>query len=84
MSKTTNAERQRLYRQRHLKDVEGNKARLNTLISASAKLSLARLAKHYAVRQTALLEQLIADAEKEALAKMSGDEQNAYYDAITQ
>ncbi|QFY43120.1 hypothetical protein F6R98_11230 [Candidatus Methylospira mobilis] len=80
----SNAELQAVYRQRHLKDIEGNKARLNTLISAPAKRSLKRLAKHYAVRQTALLERLIADAEKAELAKMSGDEQSAYCDAITQ
>jgi hypothetical protein len=72
------------YRQKHLHDDGSDKARLNTLISAAAKLSLKRLAKHHAVRQTELLERLIADAENAELAKMSGDEQNAYNDAITQ
>lgn len=40
----TNAEKQRVYRQRHLQDGEGE--RLNMVISINAKRSLERLARH--------------------------------------
>lgn len=49
----SNAERQRAYRQRHLKDIEGGGERLNTVVSVSAKAQLARLAQYHGTRASA-------------------------------
>lgn len=79
----TSAERQAAYRQRHLQDEGGGKARLNLLVDFHAKLALARLAKRYGVTQTACLERLIREAQTRELATMDGEEQTAYYDSVT-
>jgi hypothetical protein len=82
MAKTP-AERQAAYRQKHLHDLEGNKARLNLVIEHSAKLALNRLANRYGVTQTELLERLILDEQKRTLETMSAEESSAYYDSVT-
>lgn len=55
MGKTA-AQRQAAYRQRHLKDVEGEKERINLVMDMHARLACKRLAKHYGSTQVALLE----------------------------
>ena len=68
MAQTT-AERQAAYRARHLHDEGGTGERLNVVIDLHAKRALERLASCYGVTQLAMLEQIIADAEREALKK---------------
>jgi transposase-like protein len=77
------AERQRAYRERHLKADTGTKARLNLLLDASSKLALKQLARHYGCTQPELLTRLLREAQKRVLTILSGDQQNAYYDAVT-
>ncbi|MBK7520108.1 MAG: hypothetical protein IPJ33_19600 [Gammaproteobacteria bacterium] len=60
----TNAERQRAYRQRHLQDVDGSGERLNMVVSVQAKAQLGRLARHHGISQRAMLERLLAAAER--------------------
>jgi len=77
------SERQAAYRQKHLHDLDGTKARLNLLIEHRAKLALARLAKSYGVTQTELLERLILEAQTRELDCMSAEDATAYYDSVT-
>ena len=78
----TNAERQRRYREKHLKDVEGNKERLNLVLDFQAKWTLERLAKRYAVTQTELIERLLREEQDRLLATLDSEEQTAYYDSM--
>jgi hypothetical protein len=78
---SSNAERQRRYRQRHL--VEGTDTRLNTVVSPHAKAALVRLAKHYAVTERAMLERLLTEAESELVQGFSTSKQKQYY-SVTQ
>jgi hypothetical protein len=76
----SNAERQRAYRERHLKDADGKGERINTVVTLSAKRSLERLASCYGVTQRAMLEQIIAEAEDVLLSGFSSRKQSKYYD----
>lgn len=80
---TTNAQRQRAYRQRHLKDT-GNDyemlERINMMVSFSAKENLRRLAFHYGVTQRAVLEQIINEATNHAIKTMDGQQRNDFFD----
>ena len=78
---TSNAQRQRAYRERHLKDAGGKGERLNTVINLSAKRSLERLASCYGITQRALLERIVAQVESELLTKLDSGEQSQYYDS---
>ena len=73
----TAAERQHAYRQRHL--AEGEAARLNVVIDYSAKAQLSRLARHRGTTQRAVLESLLALAERETLDGLSTGDQAEYY-----
>ena len=81
MAQTT-AERQAAYRARHLHDEGGTGERLNVVINLHAKRALERLASCYGVTQLAMLEQIIAAAEREALKKSArlAKGQDDYYD----
>ena len=81
MAQTT-AERQAAYRTRHLHDEGGTGERLNVVINLHAKRALERLASCYGVTQLAMLEQIIAAAEREALKKSARlpKGQDDYYD----
>ena len=74
---TSSAERQAAYRQRHL--AEGNAERLNIVLNVSAKRQLERLAQQRGTTQRAVLEALLADAERRATARMSPEAQSKYY-----
>jgi len=76
----SNAQRQRAYRERHLKDAGGKGERLNTVLNLSAKRSLERLASCYGVTQRAILERVIARAEDDLLATLDSGQQSQYYD----
>ena len=80
----TNAERQRLFRQRHLHDMDGQAERINTLVTLSAKRSLERLAACYGVTQRAMLERMIAEAENQVLAQLPHRQRSKYYDGKAQ
>ena len=81
MAQTT-AERQATYRARHLHDEGGTGERLNVVINLHAKRALERLAGCYGVTQLAMLERIIAAAEREALKKAARlpKGQDNYYD----
>jgi hypothetical protein len=74
------AQRQAAYRQRHLQDEAGALERLNLLVSITAKRQLERLAYCYGVTQRAMLEKLLAEAERATLAALSPAEQGEYLD----
>ena len=77
----SNAQRQAEYRQRHLFDPETvDGARLNLVVSLSAKAQLRRLAIHSGVTQRAMLSRLLAAAENDVVSLLRGDNQTAYYD----
>jgi len=72
----TNAEKQASYRQRRIK--EGDGERLQTVISLPAKRALERLARHAGVTQAAMLERLILNEQQRVTAGMDGDVYRAY------
>ena len=75
----TNAQRQAAYRTRHLKDVEGTGERISLLVDTHTKRALERLAVRYRVTQRAMMQTLIADAERALLDALHPDEQAHYY-----
>jgi hypothetical protein len=79
----SNAQRQRAYRDRHLKltdEPDDLLERINQMVSLSAKNTLKRLASYYGVTQRAILESAIANAERALFDTLSGELQNDYYD----
>ena len=80
---TTHAERQRAYRQRHRKAVEGARSRINRSVASRAQLALERLAKHYGVMQVPLLERLVREELTRLLATLPSQRREAYHDAVT-
>jgi len=66
---TSNAERQRKYRTRHL--VEGSDSRLGVVLAAGAAAQLKRLARHHGMTQKALIESLLSQAESIVTASMA-------------
>lgn len=67
----SNSERQAAYRARHLKDEGGKGERLNLVIDLHAKRALERLATCYGETQRAMLERLLAEAERVTLDKVA-------------
>ena len=76
----SNAQRQRAYWERHLKGVEGEGERLNTIVNLSAKRALERLASCYGVTQRNALERIIEEAQNRLLSGLSSKQQAAYYE----
>jgi macrodomain Ter protein organizer (MatP/YcbG family) len=74
----TNAEKQRAYRERHL-GVDGGKARIQLFLSTSTKAQLGRLARRKGYTLTALIEELVANAERRVTAKLSRKALKVYY-----
>ena len=82
MSKS-NAQRQRDYRERHLKSLGEEYdmlERINLMVSYSAKQSLQRLARYSGITQRAVLEKVLSEAEQRLMDTLSGQQQNDYYD----
>jgi hypothetical protein len=75
----TNAEKQARYRKRHL-GVRGTKSRVQLFLSADTKAQLGRLARRKDYTITALIEELVASAERRIAARLSGKALKAYYD----
>jgi len=79
----SNAQRQRNYRDRHLKQTGEEHEmldRINQMVSLSAKNSLKRLASCYGVTQRAMLERVINEMENKLLGRLPSARQNDYYD----
>jgi hypothetical protein len=79
----SNAQRQRAFRDRHLKLTDESDdllERINQMVSLPAKNALKRLASYYGVTQRALLESAIANAERALFDTLPGEHQNDYYD----
>jgi len=73
----TNAQKQAIYRQKHLKD--GDQERLQAVVSLHTKRALERLSRHLGLTQAATLDQIISEAQKTLLSGLSGEEQAHYY-----
>jgi hypothetical protein len=73
----TNAEKQGHYRERHL-GVGGGKRRLTLFIDASTGAQLDRLAHRKGYSVTAVVEELVASAERRIMSKLSGKALRAY------
>ena len=65
----TNAEKQRAYRERHLR-ADGEKARIQLFLSATAKAQLDRLARHKDYTVTALVEEMAAAVAEKGRGKI--------------
>ena len=79
----SNAQRQRAYRDRHMKLTDESDElleRINQMVSLPAKNALKRLAFYYGVTQRVLLESTIANAERALFDTLPGEHQNDYYD----
>jgi hypothetical protein len=77
----TNAERQAAYRERHLGVSGKSAARMNSLISLDAAVSLDALSRCYGLTKRAVLEALLdaAAATAEAEAIRQGKSASAFY-----
>lgn len=76
----TNAERQRRYRERHLRSLEGQAERINLIASVQTKAAIDRLANYWQTTRRAALERAIREAESRVLDTLPGPEQNRYLD----
>jgi hypothetical protein len=66
------AEKQARYRQKHLRD--GDRVRLQAVVSLHAKLALGRLARHYGLTLAGMVERLAQEEAARVTAGMDGDE----------
>jgi len=66
----TAAERQAAYRKKRPMAGENGERRINTWVSTSAALALARLARHHGATNREMLERLITAADDEITAKL--------------
>lgn len=80
----TGRERQAEYRQRHLRDVEGEKTRLDAIVSDQAMNALKRLSKHHNLTQVALLERVLLEEQQRVTAEMTDQEYEDYREYVTQ
>jgi len=78
---SSTADRQRQYRQRHLKDAEGNKSRLQAIVAYRTMTSLRRMALHTGESITHIIDRIVLDAEKNITDKLSSSAYDAYHDA---
>ena len=79
----TQAEKQRRYRQRHL-GLDGEKDRLQCMVSVQAKAQLTRLAQYHGYSVTELIETLAADAERALVDTLPQSDIGAYLDGRLQ
>ena len=80
---SSNAERQRAYRQRHLKGIDEDVEmleRINAMVHFRAKLNLERLAAHHGMTQRAVLEWVLDEAVERVLNTLDGPAQDAFVD----
>jgi hypothetical protein len=79
----TPAEKQRRYRHRHL-GVDGQKQRLQCMVSVHAKAQLTRLAHYHGYSITALIETLAAQAERALVDTLPHPDIGPYLDGSLQ
>ena len=79
----TSAEKQQRYRERHL-CVDGQKDRLQCMVSAHAKAQLTRLAHYHGYSVTALVEALAAQAERALVDTLPHPDISPYLDGRLQ
>lgn len=79
----TGKERQAAFRERHLKETAGQGSRLDVVLHGNAHLTLKRLARHYGLSVSALLGRLAEEEQGRVLAGMTGEQQDAFFDAVT-
>ena len=77
------AEKQRRYRERHLGH-DGEKQRIQCVVSLRTKLKLKRLAHYYGCSVATLIENLAADAEEVVVRRIASCDIGTYYDAKLQ
>lgn len=75
----SSTERQREYRQRHLKNIEGEHVQVNTVLSREAKRQLQRISRHEGISQRAVMEKLLRDEEGRILEGLHHDRFDEYY-----
>jgi len=75
----TNAELQKAYRERHLKDFDSDNTRLDVVISGPASRALHRMAAQTGLSQRAMLESVLVQAEAAMLAGLDNAAQELYY-----
>ena len=80
MARLSNAERQRRYRERHLRSEEGQGERLNVVVHLSAKRALEQLAVHWGTSQREALERVLREAQGRVLDTLDGLGQEQFYD----
>jgi hypothetical protein len=76
----TNAEKQRAYRERHL-GFDGEKSRMQLVLSVRSKFQLERVARHKGYSVTALVEELAAQAEHRIINRMTPKQHQDYFDS---
>jgi len=79
----TNAQRQREYRQRHLKDVSDDGVmleRINMMVDYRTRTQLKRLASCYGVTQRGMLEHIIREAAGALIQRLTPQQQTDFYD----
>ena len=79
MSKS-NAERQAEYRRRPLHDPEGERERINLLVSLQAKRQLERFASYYGVTKGKALERALTESKRATVDGLPAGKHGAYYD----
>lgn len=77
------AEKQRRYRERHLGS-DGEKHRIQCLVSVRTELKLKRIAHYYGCNLTSLIEKLAADAEEAIVRQIASCEIGVYFDGKLQ
>jgi hypothetical protein len=77
------AEKQRRYRERHLAH-DGEKQRIQCVVSVWTKLKLKRLAHYHGCNLTILIEKLAADAEEAIVFQIPSCDIGTYYDGKLQ
>ncbi len=70
----TNAEKQARYRERHLKDVEGMRERLQAVVSIQAKRALESLARHHGATLAGIVERLALEEQARVTAGMDAEQ----------
>jgi hypothetical protein len=75
----SNSEKQSRYRERHL-GVNGEKARIGLIISATTRAKMDRLARHKGYTITALIEELVESAERRVTSRLTGKTLKVYLD----
>jgi hypothetical protein len=75
----TSAQKQARYRERHL-GKDGTKIALHLFVEATTRAKLKRLSRHKDRTITALIEDLVAGAERRVTAPLSGKALKTYLD----